>query len=406
MSSYTIEVVPFSQFDWTFEKPGWINLNPTAVGLIAAFCGVAFWTSIELLVLVYVTFRRRTGLYFWSIIITTIGIILQTMGYLLKIFENACPVVFVTIICKVGWVSNVTGFSVVLWSRLHLVVRDPRILRVILIMIIANAVVLHSPIVVFEFGLMSEHRDKFIYPMEVMERIQQTIFTSQETVISGLYIYHTARFLSVGFTSRTRKVVALLIAVQIIAISFDAALTAFDFMNMFTLKCTLHPFVYSVKLKLEFVVLNQLLSIVKRGLTPGLRHGNLPDLNPPEIDGIKGSGSSGTDSLGLPGNTAGPKELPSSQLLDGMKPVGSQFITRAPVVALESSSSSSSNDAPWPPSPSAITVTHEVSVRSLDKDNEVDDEQNLQDVAGKPDEHDSNAAIDDIERQYLGAFGS
>ncbi|KAM7186392.1 hypothetical protein V8F33_011865 [Rhypophila sp. PSN 637] len=280
--TYTIEVVPFAEYDWTFEKPGWINLNPAAVALIAAFCGIAFWMSLELLVLVHLTFRQRRGVYFWSIIITTLGIILQTTGYLLKAFENTWPPVLVTIICKLGWVSNVTGFSLVLWSRLHLIVNSPKILRCILGMIIINAIVLHTPIVVFEFALMSPDlsiRGKFLYPMEIMERIQQTIFTLQEVIISGLYIYHTARFLHDGFAARTRKVVALLITVQIIAICFDAGLTAFDYMNMFTLKCTLHPFVYSVKLKLEFIVLNQLLTIVKRGLVPGLRSGNFGDLN-------------------------------------------------------------------------------------------------------------------------------
>lgn len=27
MSSYTIEVVPFGSYDWTFEKGGWLNLK-------------------------------------------------------------------------------------------------------------------------------------------------------------------------------------------------------------------------------------------------------------------------------------------------------------------------------------------------------------------------------------------
>jgi hypothetical protein len=373
--------------------------SPTAVGLIAAFCGIAYWMSLELLVLVYVTFKKRTGLYFWSIIITTIGILLQTTGYLLKVFENTCPPIFVTIICKVGWVSNVTGFSVVLWSRLHLVVHDPRILRFVLIMIIVNAVVLHVPIVVFEFGLMSVHRDLFLYPMEVMERIQQTIFTCQETVISGLYIYYTARFLDVGIAKRTRKVVALLIAVQVLVVSLDAGLTAFDYMNMFTLKCTLHPFVYSVKLKLEFIVLNQLLTIAKRGLAPGLRQGNFND----RLDL-----SSSEDSR--PSRTS-PISRPPGAVVDGKRSGTSSvdFITRAPVVSVESKATTA------PAHPSAVTVTQELSVHSSNASGSLTraevgddiDEHNLRDVVGRPDEDGANtdsSSIDDIERQYLGSY--
>jgi hypothetical protein len=187
---------------------------------------------LEILVLVYVTFRRHSGVYFWSIIITTIGLILQTTGYILKEFKNDSPPVLITIICKLGWVSNVTGFSIVLWSRLHLVVRSPRVLRAVLIMIIVDAILLHTPVVVFEFGLMSKHHHIYIYPMEVMERIQQTIFSLQETIISSLYIYHTFRFLNAGYASHTRKVIGLLVCVQALVIALDAGLTTFDFHNM------------------------------------------------------------------------------------------------------------------------------------------------------------------------------
>jgi hypothetical protein len=191
---------------------------------------------IELFVLVYVTFKRHSGLYFWSIIITTCGLVLQTTGYILKEFKNETPPVLVTIICKLGWVANVTGFSIVLWSRLHLVVRNPRVLRLVLIMIIVDGILLHTPVVVFEFGLISRHHSVYVHPMEIMERIQQTIFTCQETVISGLYIYHTRRFLNSGYASHTRKVIGLLVAVQTLVILLDAGLTTFDYMNMFTLK--------------------------------------------------------------------------------------------------------------------------------------------------------------------------
>ncbi|KAF2730247.1 hypothetical protein EJ04DRAFT_400110, partial [Polyplosphaeria fusca] len=239
--------------------------SPTAFCLISSFCAVAYWMSIELLVLVYATFRRHSGLYFWSIVITTIGLVLQTTGYILKEFAPTCPAILTTIICKVGWISNVTGFSVVLWSRLHLIVNNPRILKAVLAMIIFDGICLHTPVVVFEFGLISKHHSTFMYPMEIMERIQQTIFTLQETIISGLYMFYTVRFLNDGYASHTRKVIRMLVCVQALVILFDGGLTAFDYKNMFTLKCTLHPFVYALKLKLEFIVLNQLLSIARKG---------------------------------------------------------------------------------------------------------------------------------------------
>ncbi|KAH7356381.1 hypothetical protein BKA65DRAFT_206483 [Rhexocercosporidium sp. MPI-PUGE-AT-0058] len=276
MDQECIQFVPFTHYDWTFARQGWLPWNPTAFCLIAAVCAVAYWMSLELLLLVYVTFKRHTGVYFWSIIITTIGIILQTTGYILKSFENTWPVVLVVIICKVGWVANVTGFSIVLWSRLHLVVRNPRLLKWLLVLILIDGLVCHTPVVVFEFGLMTRHHNTYYRPMQIMERIQQTVFTLQETIMSCLYIYHTRKFLKIGYPMQTRKVIGLLLLVQLLVIALDAVLTLFDYTDKFTLKCTLHPLVYSIKLKLEFIVLNQLQSLVKRGMTPGLGAAPLP----------------------------------------------------------------------------------------------------------------------------------
>jgi hypothetical protein len=60
----------------------------------------------------------------------------------------------------------------------------------------------------------------------------------------------------------------LLIFAQVLAILFDIVLVTVDWNNMFTLKVVIHPFAYAVKLKMEFIVLNQLLALIKHGLAP------------------------------------------------------------------------------------------------------------------------------------------
>jgi hypothetical protein len=336
-----------------------------------------------------VTFKRRTGVYFWSIIVTTIGIILQTTGYILVNFENNWPKVFIIIICKIGWVSNVTGFAIVLWSRLHLVVYDPKILKWILIMILVNGFLCHTPLVVLEFGVISSNRAAYIRPIEVMEKIQQTIFTLQETIISGLYIYNTRKFLF-GYATYTRNVIGILIGIQVLVITLDAGLTAFDYLEWITLKCTIHPFVYSIKLKLEFIILNQLLTIVKRGLIPNMRSINTPQFpgnDPAQVnpsgDGVRRS------SLPLNHSTAAP----------------------ASKEAMNASQTSGATSA-------AITVVQEVSVLSSNASTDVSmtsqnpDEHNLRDVVGSTEESAEEMTrptsrekeMDDIERQYLGRY--
>lgn len=96
-------------------------------------------------------------------------------------------------------------------------------------MIITNGLLMHTPIIVFEFGLISRHHEAYMRPMEIMERVQQTVFTLQESIISILYIFHTYRFLNSGYEMHTRKVVRLLVLVQVGVIAFDGGLTAFDY---------------------------------------------------------------------------------------------------------------------------------------------------------------------------------
>jgi hypothetical protein len=328
---------------------------------------------IELLVLVYVTFKRHSGVYFWSIIITTLGLILQTTGYILKSFENSAPDILTTIICKIGWVANVTGFAIVLWSRLHLVVNSDRLLKIVLIIICINAVICHVPIIVCEFGLLSSNRQAYYEVMLVYEKIQQTIFTVQETAISSMYIYYTARFLSNGYTMQTRKVVSLLVAVQITVVALDIGLTVLDFDDMFTLKCTVHPFVYSVKLKLEFIVLNQLQQIVKRGLAPGLN-----------LKSLESSSESGNE---------------QDRAFDAVPALkGGEFITKArPAIPTPSPSSGNSTKE-------IIEVDAEKQARHhRNTASSLNDETDLKQIVGSPDDEEiERAAVDDLERRYLG----
>jgi hypothetical protein len=193
--------------------------------------------------------------------------------------------------------------------------------------------------------------------MEVMERVQQTVFTVQESIISILYIFHTYRFLNSGYATHTRKVVRLLVLVQAGVIALDGGLTAFDYKNMFTLKCTIHPFVYALKLKLEFIVLNQLLALVRHGLRkPSLGAGLFTD----------------SDDSSVGKDIAHPKLVPNATLTEAERvKLASSFITKSPVAVVGMSS----------------------------------EEFNLKDIIGRPDGDEiskTKSAVSDLERQYLG----
>jgi hypothetical protein len=142
------------------------------------FC-LAVYNSIELNVLVLVTFTKYNGVYFWSLLIASWGIIPYCLGFLLKFFEVAVgasrwgSIVLLTI----GWYSMVTGQSVVLWSRLHLLVEQGRILRWTKYMIIIDAIILHIPTTVLTFGSNGDlHLQTFVTAYNAYEKVQMLGF--------------------------------------------------------------------------------------------------------------------------------------------------------------------------------------------------------------------------------------
>jgi hypothetical protein len=81
--------------------------------IIAFLLGLALYNAIELIVLLFVTFQRYHGLYFWSLLIAAFGIIPYSLGFIIKFFQLLDPnkdvgyvaVFFLTI----GWYPMVTG---------------------------------------------------------------------------------------------------------------------------------------------------------------------------------------------------------------------------------------------------------------------------------------------------------
>jgi len=100
---------------------------------IVCFIAIALYNVAELFFIIFATFKKRRGLYFWSFLVSTCGIGLYSIGFLLKDMSLSTQSIFFVTLIVVGWASMVTGQSVVLYSRLHLVLRKPAKLRLVLI---------------------------------------------------------------------------------------------------------------------------------------------------------------------------------------------------------------------------------------------------------------------------------
>ncbi|PYH47085.1 uncharacterized protein BP01DRAFT_226900 [Aspergillus saccharolyticus JOP 1030-1] len=231
---------------------------------LATLLGCALYSAIELILLIFLTFRQYSGLYFWSLLVTTgLGIIPQALGLLLKYF-NLAPIFLSVTLTTFGWAIMVTGQSVVLYSRLHLVVRNPLVLRGVLAMIVVDAFILQTPHFVFSYGVVSNDGDRYLGLYSIWEKLQITGFFVQEVIISTIFLVQTVRLLALypNRSKRRTHIMYQLLIINAAIILMDISLLVLEYLNIYIIQVSLKTFFYTIKLKFEFAVLSRLVSFV------------------------------------------------------------------------------------------------------------------------------------------------
>ncbi|KAJ5287189.1 hypothetical protein N7478_002875 [Penicillium angulare] len=232
---------------------------------IASLLGCALYSALELIVLIFSIFNIYRGLYFWSLLIAaSLGVIPDALGLILKYFELA-PIWVPVTLSTAGWAIMVTGQSLVLYSRLHLVMFNRTVLHCVLGMIIFNAIAMQIPQIIASYGAVYACHTKFTVFFNVWEKVQLTVFFVQEIIISGCFIVQTIRLLSTypNRSKRRTNIMYQLLAINTAIVLMDIALLTLQFMGLFITQTVLKCFFYTVKLKLEIAVLSRLASFVK-----------------------------------------------------------------------------------------------------------------------------------------------
>ena len=239
--------------------------DTTRTALLVAMLTLAIYMAFIVDLKVLATFKRRNTLYFWSILIASAGIKSHSLGIILKWFVGRCPWTVNTAFATFGWWGMVTGQSVVLYSRLHLVMRDQRLLRGILIMIIVNFIVFQIPTTVLTFGSNQQNPGMWLKIYNVFERIQLIVFTLQELIISTIYIQAAIKMLKAGDSVDNRRTKKLLIYLNILCIVLDIVFVIEVYTGDWVYKTGTQSLAYAIKLSVEFIVLNKLMDIYRLG---------------------------------------------------------------------------------------------------------------------------------------------
>jgi hypothetical protein len=233
---------------------------------IVSFMVLSLYNAIELDVIIFSTFKHRRGLYFWSFVAATNGIVPHSIGFLLKNVLNSHTFGLYITLVAIGWVPMVTGQSLVLYSRLHLIFWNTFWLHMVLAMIIFNAFVLHVPIIILMYGANSSAANSWTYPYDIYEKVQVTIFCLQELIISAIYIKACFSFFDTEhrlYGDAVRKMRRHLLMVNVVVILLDIPILILEYTGMYNLQTAYKAFVYSVKLKMEFRILNRLIEMTR-----------------------------------------------------------------------------------------------------------------------------------------------
>lgn len=120
------------------------NFHATAV-TVTVCSALSLYNALELELLVFTTFHAYRGLYFWSLVIASFGIIPYVVGYMVEYFKLG-PLAVGIGIDSLGWSLMVTGQSVVLYSRLWIVLGrgNRKLLDAVKWMIIVDGFVFHA----------------------------------------------------------------------------------------------------------------------------------------------------------------------------------------------------------------------------------------------------------------------
>ncbi|KAI0836174.1 hypothetical protein F5Y06DRAFT_111160 [Hypoxylon sp. FL0890] len=242
--------------------------SPPVHMAIGCFFAIACYNTIEILFLMFTTFRRKNTLYFWSMLVACAGILIQEISASLRVLQLA-PNLPMAVITSLGWWMMTTGQSVVLYSRLHLVISYPRKLRWVLVMIATTFFTCQLPTTITFIGMNAtpkNHPGIFTPAFNVFKMMQLAAFTLQESTISSLYLYAfnaTSKPIRIVREAKVRNLLLQMLGLFIVVVTLDVTLMVTEYIGHFQIQTTLKAAVYSIKLKVELFVLNNLANLVQ-----------------------------------------------------------------------------------------------------------------------------------------------
>ena len=235
----------------------------------AAFLAMTFLLVVDINFQIHYAFKRATGIYFWAMQIGSIGCFIDAIGtlmhYLVPNFSRYWALY--TLFMTVGWAVYTVAQLTVLYSRLHLVVQNEGVQRMVfwMIVLVSPPLILSDWIVIWpSYNPATDIGERWSVAAAIAERICQLGFSVVEVIINVTYVVGLLAILRRRPTVRQRRVMLDLTYVNVLTILLDILNIVLVYVNRVGISHPIQTFSYTLKLRLEFITLNQLMAVAAR----------------------------------------------------------------------------------------------------------------------------------------------
>ncbi len=194
------------------------------------FVALVIFLVVEMNVSIHRAFRKRQGLYYYSMLIGTWGCAIDALVIVIKYFlppttSRSSHVWPVALLCLLGgWSFHAPAQLLVLYSRLYLVNQNRKVQRWILVMIVLTVMATIVPSWVVDwpaFDISSGTSSMWSRREAIVDRYTQSALTCAECTIRSVYLWSLIRLLQLKSGVRQRRVLLELIYVIVIALCLD-----------------------------------------------------------------------------------------------------------------------------------------------------------------------------------------
>jgi hypothetical protein len=227
-----------------------------------ALIGISFVLSTEVLVLIFIQFKRYRGLYFWSLMVTVLGLLIRSLGNSFRYGASTVLADAALWLIVVGITGHVIGQMAILYSRLHIVYWNPTVLRCVFITILLQAIFFILPMYFMQplvNGNTSIESPAWEEAVGSYENAQKIAWVIEENILALFYVWATVRLLRTNLRVKIRRIMWELLGMSVFVFVVDILWLVLFFERQIGITNGVQLAAYAIKLRLEFAILNQLL---------------------------------------------------------------------------------------------------------------------------------------------------